>query len=122
MEYKQDRYLHFLSKPKNRAKFLYELYHCLAIKGSLATELPAKYRQPNYVEPQLRQRGAGDLAYVLSPDDKFDQKWLPLHDVLEEILPNYGVAIVCCLPGKLAFYLSEDTAYILYDPPRKPTS
>jgi hypothetical protein len=116
---KQERYLGFLSKPKTRDKFLNELYHHLAIKGSLATEIAAKHRRPDYIETQLLQRGAGPQAYVFSPSDRFDQKWLPLTEVLEEILSQDLEAIVCCVPGELAFYLSEDCAYILHAPPQK---
>jgi len=82
----------------------------------------SKNRQPEYVEAKLRQQGAGDLAYVISPYDQFDQKWLPLTEVLEGVLPRNWESIVCCLPGKLAFYLSEDTAYILYDPSHQPAA
>ena len=39
---RQDRYLLFLSQEKSRGKFLSELYHRLALKGSLATELSHK--------------------------------------------------------------------------------
>lgn len=114
----QERYLHFLSKPKTRGKFLSEFYHRLAIKGSLATEIASRDRKVAYVEAQLRKLRTPSQVYVMSPYPDFDQKWFPLTEALEKILPGYE-AVICCLPGELAFYLSEDNAYILHSPPQK---
>jgi len=121
VESKQDRYLHFLSKPTTRKKFLGELYHSLAINGSWATELLPRERTVTQVEQKLRSLGSGSLAYIISPQGRLDGQWLALTDVLTDILGTASEAIVCCLPGHLAFFLSEDSAYILHYPPRKST-
>lgn len=120
--YKQERYLHFLSKPKTRGKFLSELYHRLAIKGALAAELPPVKRAVIEVQQRLQILGAETIAYVISPYDRLDQKWLPLTDVLTDILSTGTEAILCCITGQLAFVQTEDSAYILNDQPQKLSS
>lgn len=120
VEYKQERYLFFLSKPATRGKFLNELYHNLAIKENWAAELASRELDPTPVAHRLRAYGAGSQAYVISPNDKLDGKWLELEEVLLEIIENDSAAILCCVTGKLAFYQSEDSAYILhYKRPQK---
>lgn len=116
---KQERYLTFLSNPKTRSKFLSEFSHSLAIKGSLATEIASRDRKAESLEAQLRRYGAGAQVYVLSPYPEFDRKWFALREVLEAILPRNFEAVLCCLPGELAFYLAEDGAYILRYPSEK---
>jgi len=116
---RQDRYLLFLSQEKMRGKFLSELYHRLAFRDSLATRvLP---RDQTVVEQRLLALGSRAEVYVLSPAHRLDQQWHSLTDVLDDILSTSTEAIVCCLRGELAFYKSENGAYILHYHPNKPT-
>jgi len=121
VEDKQERYLFFLSKPATRNKFLSELYHNLVINEKWTTELASRELDPTQVAQRLRAYGAGSQAYVTSPDDQLDGKWLELEKVLSEIIENDSAAILCCVTGKLAFYQSEDCAYILHYKPPQPT-
>lgn len=116
IEQKQERYLGFLSKPDKRGKFQADLYHRLAFKSNLAEEVPSNQRRVEKVEQRLRQLGSGELVYVISVHDDLDQQWRSLSEVLEEILSMSIEAILCCLPGELAFYKSEDSAWILHHP------
>ncbi len=110
---KQDRYLFFLSKQKTRKKFLSELYHSLAIKGSLATEILPRDIGDACIE-RLQKLGSREQVYIISPYSRLDQQWLPLTEVVTKITASGSEAILCCLPGELAFFQSEDAAYILY--------
>jgi hypothetical protein len=119
---KQERYLQFLSKPKTRGKFLRDLYHRLAFKGALVTELPPAKRTVVEVEQRLQTLGAETMVYVMAPYARLDQQWLPLTDVLTDILSTGSEAILCCLKGQLAFVQTEDSVYILNDQPQKQAS
>ena len=119
VEEKQQRYLGFLSKSTTRGKFLSELYHSLAIKASLAVEVPSKERFVEKVEQRLREKGAGDKVYVVSPNSDCDRQWMSLTEALRITIDDTTEAIVCCTLGELAFYRSEDTAWILFNAKRK---
>ena len=119
-ESKQERYLQFLSKPKTRGKFLNDLYHRLMLKESFVNELLPGERTIENVGQRLQMLGSGIQVYVISPYERLDQQWFALPDILTDILSTGTEAIVCCLPGQLAFVQTEDSAYILHYQPRKP--
>lgn len=114
IEQKQERYLGFLSNPRKRGKFQAELYHRLAFKSSLAIEVPSNQQFAKNVVPRLREMGSNELVYVISAINELDQQWRSLSEVVEEILSMSTEAIVCCRLGELAFYKSEDSAWILH--------
>jgi hypothetical protein len=109
---RQERYRGFLSTPRHRQKLLRELYHRLAINPSLAVEVHSRDRTVEKVESRLRAKGAPSEVYVISPSSDLDQRWLTLTAALEETHAG-SAAIVCCTLGELAFYRSEESAWIL---------
>jgi hypothetical protein len=120
IEAKQQRYLGFLSNPKLRRKFLNELYHRLLFKSSLAIGVPNRDSFPERLERLLRVKWAGSNVYVISPSSNLDQRWMPLREALDEMYESDAEAIGCCRLGELAYYKSEDGAWVLQYDGRKP--
>lgn len=112
-EEKQERYIGFLSKPQTRRKFLSELYHRLAVRRSLSEEVPSNQRSVEKVQQSLLEKGATSDVYVISPASDIDQRWMSLTEALRLVIDDCTEAIVCCKLGELAFYRSEDSAWIL---------
>lgn len=114
IEEKQRRYIGFLSKSQTRGKFLSELYHRLAVRGSLAEEVRSNQRTVEKVEASFLEKGAMSDVYVISPDSDIDQRWMSLTVALRIVIDDCTEAVVCCKLGELAFYRSEDSAWIFY--------
>ncbi len=53
------------------------------------------------------------MCYLISPERELDQKEMALREALETLITQDGVAIVCCLPGRLAYYKAELSQYVL---------
>ena len=114
IEEKRQRYLGFLSRSRTRYKFLSELYHRLAVKGSLSEEVRSNQRTFEKVKARLLEKGAMSEVYVISPASDMDQQWMSLDEALRIVIDECSKAIVCCKLGELAYYRSEDSAWILY--------
>ena len=116
---KRDRYLQMLANPTKRRKIQRTLYHTLNVIEERASEIASPNHFPEPVEKLLRQKGAGEMCYLISPQPALDQQVMRLREALETLIMEDSVAIVCCLPGRLAYYKAEHTGYILeYTPPR----
>ncbi len=63
----------------------------------------------------LKSKGAGETCHIISDIIELDGLDLPLRDALEEIESYILGSILCCVPGRLAYYKPEDpgTRYIL---------
>jgi hypothetical protein len=104
---KRARYADFLSSPKRRSKFLQQLYHFADFDPAVEVQLDRPNDSPDGLVKELRRRGAADDCYVISVDKNLDGKIQALEAVIHEV---YGLAegtIVCCVPGKLAYYEGE---------------
>ncbi|HZT41625.1 MAG TPA: hypothetical protein VFA07_05530 [Chthonomonadaceae bacterium] len=102
---KQERYLFLLAHPKRRKDILGRLSHSLDYNPAYARKLDAK----EDVETLLQQKGAGDTCYVISEYSDMDGQTLPLSEAIRQA-KRLGSSILCCVPGRLAYYESEAPA------------
>ena len=116
---KRERYLRFVASPKRRDKFLNDFYHNIIFDVGVGIELSNLNLSLENVETWLRERGAGDQAYIISPSDKVDRQWFPLSEILFFLASRGIPGIVCCKIGELAFFLSEEDAWLLHQPKTK---
>jgi hypothetical protein len=55
----------------------------------------------------LRSRGAPATCYVLSCTEVIDGKVLPLDEAISATESGGWGTIICCVPGRLAYYYDE---------------
>jgi len=106
---KQERFLGFLSNPKNRRKFIESLSHFRWFDQTFAASIPWKV-DPN---PKLKSKGAGLTCWVMSEDSEIDGRELDLRAALEHVNGRQIGTILSCVPGKLAYFESEDETLLL---------
>jgi hypothetical protein len=121
---RQERFLSFLSTPKNRKKFTKELPHFRWFDLRFATAVPWN------VDPKLklwdrhlqgianvcrvlRSKGAGPTCWVISEHSKLDGQELQLESALESVIGSGMGTILSCIPGKLAYFEGEDESLLL---------
>jgi hypothetical protein len=121
---KQERFLAFLANPKSRKKFTESLSHFHWFDPRFATPIPWK------VDPKLKlwdrhvqgidniyrllkSKGAGLTCWVLSEDSEIDGHELDLSAALEHVSGREIGTILSCIPGKLAYFESEDETLLL---------
>jgi hypothetical protein len=104
---KQERYKGFLSSAKRRQKFLRELYHFRDFIPDCVVELRGQNDTADGLTADLRRRGAPAECYVVSVDDTFDGSTRPLADVIREVFTFVEGTLICCVPGRLAYYEGE---------------
>jgi hypothetical protein len=69
------------------------------------------------VERLLRQKGAGQTCYLISPERDIDQCEMPLREAIGKLISEDSVAVACCIPGRLAYYKAELAQYVLEHKP-----
>lgn len=121
---KQERFLAFLSKPKNRKKLTQELAHFRWFDPRFATQIPWKV-DPNLglwerhvqgiqnIHRLLKSKGAGRHCWAISADVDLDARELDLESVLENVIDSDAGTILSCVPGKLALFAGEDEKLLL---------
>ena len=102
---KRARFIQFLADPRRRKEMLDRLSRNLPYISALASEVPSRQDFPEELERLLRARGP--TCYVLSDGLKLDRKEVPLREALDQVCMHAGGAILCCLPGTLAYYKPE---------------
>jgi hypothetical protein len=99
---RRPRYLEQLGAPRRRAKFRLRLAHCHDLDRRFAT--PAC----DVTAAELRDLGAPEQCHLISESPELDGREMPLSEALAEIHFQYFGTIVCCIPGRLAYYHGED--------------
>lgn len=61
----------------------------------------------------LRSKGARNTCWVISQRYGIDGKELELDSAVEAINGNGSGSILCCVPGKLAYFNGEDESLLL---------
>ena len=98
--------LALLANPKRRRKALNSLSHF-------------HDWDPRWVQPlastadvlhSLRAAGAPDSCHLISENERLDGSDLPLADAVAAAAGYDFVSILCCVPGRLAFYYAESAA------------
>lgn len=121
---KQERFLGFLANPKNRRKFTESLAHFRWFDQRFVTPIPHKVdpkqklweRHTQGIEETLRflkSKGAGLKCWVISEDAEIDGRELDLRAALEHVHGREIGTILSCVPGKLAYFESEDDRLLL---------
>jgi len=121
---KQARFLGFLANLKNRRKFTESLSHFHWFDPRFATPIPWKVdpklklwdRHVQGVENihrLLKSKSAGLTCWVLSEDSEIDGRELDLRSALEHVRGRQIGTILSCVPGKLAYFESEDDTVLL---------
>ncbi len=121
---KQERFLTFLSKPKNRKKLTGELAHFRWFDPRFAAAIPWKV-DPKLgvwerhlqgianIQGLLKSKGAGKTCWAISEDPNLDGKELALESALEEVVGKGMGTILSCIPGRLALFEGEDQQLLL---------
>lgn len=110
---KRERYSQLLANPKRRAKVLGTMYHSLDVIPARMLLIANADHSAEAVERLLRQKGAGPACYLISPERDLDQREMPLREAVAKLISEDGVAVVCCIPGRLAYYKAELEQYVL---------
>ena len=121
---KQERFLGFLAKPKNRKKFTQLLPHFRWFDRKFATPIPWKVDPKlklwerhvqgiKNIQRLLQTRGAGQTCWVISEDSTIDGQELDLSAALERVSGSQVGAILSCVPGRLAYFEGEDETLLL---------
>jgi hypothetical protein len=123
---KQERFLGFLANPKNRKKFTESLSHFRWFDQRFAAPLQWKVDQDPKLTPWgkhvsgidniyrlLKSKGAGMNCWVMSEDSEIDGREMDLRAALEHVNGRQIGAILSCVPGKLAYFESEDETLLL---------
>jgi len=105
---REERWEQVFARPKGRKKFLERLYHENDISPECMIPIPHLERFAEIVYQKLRTLGAPDVCHVFSASSKIDGKDLPLLKALQEVADLTPGTIISCVPGKLAYYLSEE--------------
>ena len=121
---KQERFLGFIANPKNRKKFTESLAHFHWFDQRFAT--PILWKVDPKLKPWekhvqgieniyrlLKSKGAGMACWVISEDPEIDGRELDLRAALEHVNGRQIGTILSCVPGKLAYFESEDEALLL---------
>ena len=103
---KRERYRGFLNTPRRRQKFISGLYHFDDFEPSYVLATPP-HGGPVEIEAALRALGAPDKCYLISTNSLLDQRVLLIGEALPAVSDASNGTIVCCLPGRLAFFQGE---------------
>jgi hypothetical protein len=95
------RYLQKLADPRKRKRFLNRLNHYHDFDARFATQVH------NMTVAELQSRGAPDRCYLISDSTELDGLELPLAEALQETGFHGWGTIICCIPGRLAYYRGE---------------
>jgi len=110
---KKDRYLQILANPGKRKKILGQLYHNLDTIVARSMPIANRGNHADFIVKLLRQKGAGQACYLISPEQELDQREMPLQEAIEMLISHDSTAVACCIPGRLAYYKAEMEQYIL---------
>lgn len=121
---KQERFLGFLANPKNRKKFTESLSHfrwfdqrfSAPLNWEVDPKLTLWGRHVSGIENiyrLLKSKGAGPTCWAMSEDSVIDGTELDLREALEHVRGRQIGTILSCVPGRLAYFESEDEALLL---------
>jgi len=110
---KRDRYIEKITSTKKRGEFLKTLAHFADFDPRYIVRIaPSSQHAPN-IECLLRAKGATETCLAISEMTSIDAKFIPLADALKSTIGYQMGTILCCIPGRLAFFENEDGRYIL---------
>jgi hypothetical protein len=106
---RRDRYLKLLSTTRGRDKFRSALAHFRDLDPRFATRVSGG-DTASAIAARLHAKGAGPTCYVLSENAELDDRELPLTQVLDEVYARGLGTLLSCVPGRLAYFESEEAS------------
>jgi len=110
---KRERYVEAVTNNKRRRKFIADLSHFSDFDERWIVPIAPSSQNPAAILAMLNKRGATVTCQAISEFVELDRQELLLRDVLEKIIGREMGTILSCLPGRLAYFESEDTRFIL---------
>jgi hypothetical protein len=106
---RRERYLFLARTPKRRTELTNRLAHWRDFDSRRAVTVPADAQASAAAVAQFLQvRGAPGACYVLSESREIDGRVMPLADALAAVVGRGVGTVLSCLPGRLAYYESEE--------------
>ena len=102
-----------LANPKKREVFNRELHHPKAnfLLPKYIEQIMPSQQRTQFLLPKLKGMGAKNDCWVFG--NYIDGREMELRDALDALIGRRSGTIVSCLPGKLAFFESEEGRVIL---------
>lgn len=108
IETKQARYLEKLASPKHRREFLSRLHHNLDYDPRWAVQIPPREQSAAQIYAKLKGLGAPEQCHAIAASADMDGRQLSLREALNDVLGMGNGVVLSCIPGKLAYYESEE--------------
>jgi hypothetical protein len=110
---KRDRSTEALSNEKRRTKFLAALSHFNDFDDRWIVRISPSSQNAEGIRVILKAHGAPATCQAISEWKDLDGREVPLEEALKKVVGNQMGTILCCLPGRLAYFENEDTRFIL---------
>ncbi len=101
---RRQRFLEFVSSPKNRDKVLYEINSPAVFNQDLITEIKGSERTPERLVAKYKELGMGGRVYVISANGDWDGQKFQMSYIVGECLAMGIDTIGFCWKTKTAFY------------------
>jgi hypothetical protein len=104
------RFRESLHTPKRRKKLRRQLPHFSHLDPRFTTHVPTHEQSSAMLGARLRAKGAAATCHLLSEDDEFDGRRMPLDEALSEIVErgSFSATFISCIPGRLAYFHDEN--------------
>jgi len=104
---KQDRYIQFVSSPKNRHKFINDLSHFNFFKRELLDDV--KGNEEQIILQALQKNGVTDkTCYVISENVDIDTKTLDTKEAISETI-GYGMGTILVFGNADMIFVESET-------------
>jgi hypothetical protein len=110
---KRDRHIEAISNEKHRLKFRAALSHFSDFDSRWIVPIAPSSQNATSIHAMLKAHGASETCQAISELKELDAREVRLEDALKRIVGSQMGTILCCLPGRLAYFENEDTRFIL---------
>ena len=105
---KRRRYIELLDTKRGREKIRFGLDHFQDLDPRFCRKIKASEQYFADILRILKGLGAPSLCYVMSSGDELDGREMDLSEALRDIIGRGVGALVSCIPGRLAYFESEE--------------
>lgn len=106
---KQERYLTFLSKDKNRKKFTKTLYHFNDFNWKLLREIPGSENVQQAIASRVKGNKNISTCTIISTDPEYDGKVISVDEAIENATGTEGTILI---------FGNADIVYYEGEPPK----